>query len=55
MSKIIYEHTNGHQTVVELDPQVTMEGALGMASLQEVWKILEAEIRADAVHTEHTA
>lgn len=55
MSKIIYEHTNGHQTVVSVDPQVIMKGALGMAAIQEVWKILEAEIRADAAHTEHTA
>lgn len=55
MSKIIYEHTNGDQTAVSVDPQMAMEHTPDMASLPEMWLMLPARIRADAAHTEQNA
>ena len=50
MSKITYEHHSGQRTVVTINPVLTTQDPLGPAALQEVWKVLEAEIQADADH-----
>ena len=44
MSKIIYQHSNGHQTVVTFDPLLfTLNDEYANAATKEVWKALENE------------
>lgn len=49
MSRIIYEHSDGHQSKIEIDPElITRSQLLGINVLREVFAVLEAEIQADA-------
>jgi len=49
MAKLIYEHSDGHQTVVEFDAATALDKtALGQRAWDEVWNLLLEEVKLDA-------